>query len=436
MAVAEEETKNSGTAFAAWLWSGARTFGVAAALVFLVLYLNGSLSFLAARAAYAVLMGAILLRAWQGAGEMTGATPYLFETPATMSLPELSKDALLNVLPDPVMILDGSHRVMLNNAACAPLIGYAPRGKHIASLLRSAPLIGAIEEVLQGGAARTVEFRQPVPVDRVYRAFIAPVLSDRTPAGQEQRFVVVLLHDLTDAHRLETMRVDFIANASHELKTPLASLSGFIDTLRGHAKDDETARARFLDIMGEQAGRMRRLIENLLSLSRIELREHVRPDAVVDFASVVKDVVDALGPLAAEHNVEISISAPADLSKVRGDRDELAQVVQNLTDNALRYARDGRRVEIELAPDTRAGRPMVRLSVRDFGAGIAREHLPRLTERFYRVDSATPQAKGGTGLGLAIVKHIVSRHQGTLQIESEPGQGSVFTVQIPVADPA
>jgi two-component system phosphate regulon sensor histidine kinase PhoR len=247
------------------------------------------------------------------------------------------------------------------------------------------------------------------------------------------RAVLVLLHDITDARRVEAMRVDFVANASHELKTPLASLSGFIDTLRGHARDDPEAQARFLEIMAEQAGRMRRLIDDLLSLSRIELREHVRPDREVDLLGVVKDVTDALGPLAEQNGVEIVISASADLPKVRGDRDELAQVVQNLADNALRYGRAGKRIEISLAPDVRAGRPMLRLSVRDFGPGIPREHLPRLTERFYRVDAAASRAKGGTGLGLAIVKHIVNRHQGMLGMDSELGRGAIFTVHIPVA---
>ncbi|MFZ2467871.1 MAG: ATP-binding protein, partial [Parvibaculum sedimenti] len=248
--------------------------------------------------------------------------------------------------------------------------------------------------------------------------------------------VLVLLRDVTDMRRVEAMRVDFIANASHELKTPLASLSGFIDTLRGHAKDDPQAQERFLEIMSDQAGRMRRLIEDLMSLSRIELREHVRPDSVVDLLGVVNDVTDGLMPLAAQNAVEIVVTAAPDLPKVRGDRDELGQVVQNLADNALRYGRSGKRVEINLAPDAKAGKPVVRLTVRDFGPGIAREHLPRLTERFYRVDAAASRAKGGTGLGLAIVKHIVNRHQGTLAVDSEVGRGTVFSVLIPVAGEA
>ena len=226
----------------------------------------------------------------------------------------------------------------------------------------------------------------------------------------------------------------FQANtAGLPLEVRLECLLGFIDTLRGHAKDDPEAREKFLEIMADQAGRMRRLIEDLLSLSRIELREHVRPADTIDLIGVVNDVTDGLTPAAEQYGVEIAVTAPANLPHIRGDREELAQVVQNLADNALRYGRSGKRVEISLTLDEKAGRPMVRLSVRDFGPGIAKEHLPRLTERFYRVDAAASRARGGTGLGLAIVKHIVNRHQGTLQIESELGQGSVFTVLFPVA---
>lgn len=411
-----------------------RMFSIAAGVVFLLLYMVGALSSVAAFSGFAAFACLAYGLDWLTRENEHDAALRDLQQIAPVTAPDLSKDALLDVLPNPILILDETGRVLLNNSAASALVGSAATGKHITTLLRSAPLTAAIEDVLQGAAACSVEFRQPVPVERTYRAFVAPVMSDRLPVGLEQRFVVVLLHDLTDARRLETMRVDFVANASHELKTPLASLSGFIDTLRGHAKDDEAARARFLDIMAEQAGRMRRLIENLLSLSRIELHEHVRPDARVDFAGVARDVAEALMPLAAAHDMEVVVKAPAGLPQVRGDRDELAQVVQNLADNALRYGRTGKKIEIELAPDSKAGRPMVRLSVRDFGAGISREHLPRLTERFYRVENTTPQAKGGTGLGLAIVKHIVSRHQGTLQIESEPDKGSVFTVFIPAAE--
>ncbi len=420
-------------------WTGARTFVVAAAAVFLALIFTGALDVWPAIFAFVILAGIVLLR-----GLLTGEAVALRTVPAepvsaAVLLGSGASLTILNELPDPLIVLDGTGRVTMKNRAAELLIGQGAVGKHVATVLRSAPLVTAIEDVLRGGNARSVEYSVPVPVERHYDAFISPVEMDvpaPTAAGdplrrRKGRPVLVLLRDVTEMRRVEAMRVDFIANASHELKTPLASLSGFIDTLRGHAKDDPEAQLRFLEIMADQAGRMRRLIEDLLSLSRIELREHVRPDQAVDLFGVVSDVTDGLTPLAEQNGVEIAVTAPANLPRVRGDRDELAQVIQNLADNALRYGRAGKRVEIALAPDARAGKPMVRLSVRDFGPGIAREHLPRLTERFYRVDAAQSRAKGGTGLGLAIVKHIVNRHEGTLAIDSELGQGSVFTVLIP-----
>lgn len=422
-------------------WSGAWTFVVAAALVFILLASTGALNVWPAAFGFAALAAVVLVR-----GMLTGESKIAARTAATQPLSAaalLGSGAgltILNELPDPLIIIDGTGRVTLANNAAGALVGPSPTGKHVATVLRSAPLITAIDEVLKGGGARSIEYSVPVPVERHYNAFVSPIETEMQvapgidPARRRARPVLVLLHDVTDMRRVEAMRVDFVANASHELKTPLASLSGFIDTLRGHAKDDPQAQARFLEIMSEQAARMRRLIEDLLSLSRIELREHVRPDSVVDLLGVVSDVTDGLTPLAEQNGVEIAVSAPANLPKVRGDRDELGQVVQNLADNALRYGRSGKRVEITLAPDTRAGKPVVRMSVRDFGPGISREHLPRLTERFYRVDAAASRAKGGTGLGLAIVKHIVNRHQGTLAIDSEIGQGTVFSVLIPVAE--
>lgn len=425
-------------------WTGTRTFIIATAAVFLVLVLTGALGIWPAVFAFVVLVSVALLRGLL-TGETTAALRVTPAEPVSASaiLGSGASLTILNELPDPLIVLDGTGRVTLKNRSAEPLIGQAAVGKHVATVLRSAPLITAIEDVLRGGNARSVEYSVPVPVERHYNAFISPIEIEApggpTAAGdplrrRKGRPVLVLLRDVTDMRRVEAMRVDFVAFASHELKTPLASLSGFIDTLRGHAKDDPEAQARFLEIMADQASRMRRLIEDLLSLSRIELREHVRPDHMVDLFGVVSDVTDGLTPLAAQNGVEIAVTAPANLPKVRGDRDELSQVVQNLADNAMRYGRSGKRVEITLAPDTRSGKPVVRLSVRDFGPGISREHLPRLTERFYRVDAAASRAKGGTGLGLAIVKHIVNRHEGTLAIDSELGQGSVFTVLIPVAE--
>ena len=225
------------------------------------------------------------------------------------------------------------------------------------------------------------------------------------------------------------MRADFVANVSHELRTPLAALTGFIETLQGPARDDPAARERFLGIMQAQAWRMARLIDDLLSLSRIELRAHQRPDTPVDLVPIVRQVADGLQTLARDRDVAVEITAPAEPLMVPGDRDELTRLFENLIENGLKYGASGKRVEIAIAPD---GKGEARVSVRDHGPGIAAEHLPRLTERFYRADVGESRAQGGTGLGLALVKHILNRHHGRLSIDSKVGEGATFTVRLPM----
>jgi two-component system phosphate regulon sensor histidine kinase PhoR len=270
-----------------------------------------------------------------------------------------------------------------------------------------------------------------------FEVYIQPIEGE----DRALKAALIVLRDLTKAQRVEQMRADFVANASHELRTPLASLTGFIDTLRGHAKDDPEAQERFLGIMSEQATRMRRLIDDLLSLTRIELNEHVRPAGSVNVGDVVEEVANALAPQATAANIQIEIVEPQSLPNVAGDREELFQVFQNLVDNAIKYGKPQTVVTLELgtrraAPGEPGPSPAVFVAVRDKGEGIAREHLPRLTERFYRVDVRRSRAIGGTGLGLAIVKHIVNRHRGRLVIESKLGEGSTFTVYLPLATEA
>jgi two-component system phosphate regulon sensor histidine kinase PhoR len=235
---------------------------------------------------------------------------------------------------------------------------------------------------------------------------------------------------------VERTRADFVANASHELRTPLASLVGFIDTLRGPAADDPPAQARFLEIMGEQAGRMNRLIDDLLSLSRIELTEHQIPEERLDLESLVERMLAAFEIRIKQRTVTLDFQVEDGLPAVAGDADQLEQVFQNLLDNALKYGREGGTVRVSLARVPPGGKWPARegivAAVADDGQGIAREHLPRLTERFYRVDSGRSRAIGGTGLGLAIVKHVVNRHRGQFVIESEAGKGSVFSVWLPL----
>jgi two-component system phosphate regulon sensor histidine kinase PhoR len=271
-----------------------------------------------------------------------------------------------------------------------------------------------------------------VPVERFYQAYVAR-------SATEPPITTFLLHDLTAIKRTEQMRADFVANASHELRTPLSAVSGFIDTLKGHARDDVEARDRFLDIMSVEAGRMRRLIEDLLSLTRIELNEHVRPAGVVALEAIVRETAAALMPLAKSDDIAVEVVAASGLPLVVGERDELIQLFQNLIHNAIKYGKSGGHVWITLAtapgPGGRGAGEMVSVAVRDDGEGIAVDAIPRLTERFYRVDVRRSRERGGTGLGLAIVKHIVNRHQGRLSIESQAGVGSTFTVFLPCAPP-
>jgi len=293
-------------------------------------------------------------------------------------------------------------------------------------------VLEAIRHARASGTSQRAEFFQRVPFDRWYEAIVTPILS----AGADSRPGLLLLafHDLTPLRRVEEMRADFIANASHELRTPLAALSGFIDTLRGSAREDPAARERFLAIMQVQADRMARLIDDLLSLSRIELNAHLRPDKQVDLGAIVRQVADSLQTLARDRDVEVKTVGTSGPLLVPGDRDELVRVFENLVENALKYAASGKRVDIVLScgegPD---GKPEARVAVRDRGPGIAPEHLPRLTERFYRVDVSESRAQGGTGLGLALVKHILNRHGGRLTIESVLGQGATFTAHLPTA---
>jgi two-component system phosphate regulon sensor histidine kinase PhoR len=334
-------------------------------------------------------------------------------------------EAVLAGLPDPVVALDNHGEVVALNAPARLIAPALRRGEPVSLGLRAPGVLDAIRRASTTGTTQRAEFDERVPVERWYEAIV-------TPIGPE--LVLMAFHDLTPLRRVEEMRADFVANASHELRTPLAALSGFIDTLQGPAREDTAARERFLLIMQAQANRMARLIDDLLSLSRIELNAHLRPDQEVDLVAILRQVVDGLQTLAKDRTVEVCVTAPARLI-VRGDRDELLRVFDNLVENALKYAASGKRVDISIGTNEGSGRE-ARVDVRDYGPGIAREHLPRLTERFYRVDVVQSRAEGGTGLGLALVKHILNRHGGRLTIQSVAGEGATFTASLPLADSA
>lgn len=340
-------------------------------------------------------------------------------------------EAVISGLPDPVIVLERDGIVRAFNARAIEIAPALARGHPLSFALRNPNVLDALRRATNARAGLRVEFFERVPADRWSEAIIAPI-PGATPGDGRGLFVMVF-HDMTAIRRIEEMRADFVANASHELRTPLASLSGFIDTLLGSARADPDARERFLVIMKDQADRMARLIEDLLSLSRIELKAHIHPDAVVDLAAVLRQVADSLQLIARDRGVAIEADLPAGELLVPGDRDELIRVFENLIENALKYGASGRRVELSLVHE-KAGAGEAVASVRDYGPGIAPEHLPRLTERFYRVDVAESRAHGGTGLGLALVKHILQRHRARLSIESTPGQGATFTVRLPVVE--
>ncbi|MBS0533999.1 MAG: two-component sensor histidine kinase [Proteobacteria bacterium] len=341
-------------------------------------------------------------------------------------------EALIGGLPQPAIVLDREGRVITFNAAARGVAPALRSGEPALIALRMPELVDAIRRAGRRREQQRVEFFERVPLDRWFEAFVTPVTLPETD-GTQAELLLMTFNDLTPLRRVEEMRADFIANASHELRTPLAALLGFIETLQGPAKNDVAAREKFLAIMQQQAARMARLIDDLLSLSRIELNAHRPPSTSVDLAPLVRQVADGLQTLARDRQVEIRVGVPTDPVMVLGDRDELIRALENLVENALKYGAAGKRVDVTLSrAQTRAGAPEARIAIRDFGPGIAPEHLPRLTERFYRVDVADSRSQGGTGLGLALVKHVLNRHGGRVSIESVLGQGATFTMHLPL----
>ncbi len=425
------------------------------------------------------------LAGWLAAGAVAvAAATWLVNRrpPALVSISELdgggpadlAPDAALlgdvfEALGDPILIISGGEaddiagrRIALANAAARELFRLTGTGGGLlVSVIRDPKVLEAVDEALFGDFSSTVDYVGGGAQERHWRAFIRPLPERDAHLWGAGALALLALRDETDARRMEMMRVDFLANASHELRTPLASLSGFIETLKGHAKDDPKARDKFLDIMAIQADRMGRLVADLLSLSRIELNEHIAPLGRVDLARAASDVVDAVSVISRERGVTIR----ADLGQsepgrggatVAGDRDEIVQVIQNLVDNALKYSSNGGVVELSIdrdrtldeamaarmpegtrlslvTPDREAGQKYAVVTVRDHGPGMAREHLPRLTERFYRVEGQKSGERQGTGLGLAIVRHIVIRHRGGLTVDSALGQGAIFAASFPLA---
>jgi len=346
--------------------------------------------------------------------------------------------SIIDNIPDPLLFLDQKGRVQSMNRAARDQFGGRIMGRELSHIARDPALLEAGSAVLGEGGSRTVEISLSDPVNRIFNVRIEALPGET----EELRSALVIFRDLTEIRRTENMRVDFVANVSHELRTPLATLHGFIETLRGPARDDPEAQERFLEIMDQQTSRMTRLVTDLLSLSRIEAAEHTAPDQEVDLQPLVDHIAATTEQSAARRGIRIVQDIAPDLPPLIANSDEISQVLQNLVGNAVKYGRDDSTVTIRAAVATDLpasvslqAEHIVAISVIDQGEGIPREHLPRLTERFYRVDTARSRELGGTGLGLAIVKHIVSRHRGALTIDSKVGDGSTFTVFIPCKAP-
>ena len=395
----------------------------------------------------------------------------LADTRPPASSPEPQTYALaLELAPNPVLLVSGAdvddiagRRILFANAEARELLRIDRAGALLVNAVRHPAVLEGIDEALFGGVPRVLSYETGGSQDRSWRVWTKPLPAD----DRHARLALVIMRDETDVRLNERMRADFLANASHELRTPLASLTGFIETLRGHAREDVAARERFLAIMSRQADRMARLIEDLMSLSRIELNEHIRPGGVCDLSMVVGDVVDALAPQIAAKSLRVRLDLPAPgHAEIVGDRDQILQVAQNLLDNAVKYATSGQEVCVTvsagfsleaagappagdarllapnggrmplLTPVRNSAERYAVLRVEDRGPGMAREHLPRLTERFYRVEGQRSGERMGTGLGLAIVKHIVNRHRGGFVVESAPDYGAAFSVYLPSSDKA
>jgi two-component system, OmpR family, phosphate regulon sensor histidine kinase PhoR len=330
--------------------------------------------------------------------------------------------SLVDALADAAIVVSDRGQVLSSNERADTLFEVRPVGQHLTYAFRSPVVLQAVNEALLQSKTSRVQHNVRTPVARTLDVHVSPL----GYLDQSMRIALIVMRDLTREQQIERMRADFVANASHELRTPLASLAGFIETLQGAAKNDPKAQKNFLALMKTQADRMARLIDDLLSLSRIEISEHVQPTGTVELVEVVNRACDILKIEAKAVGCEIRIDMAESLLVV-GEEDQLSQVVHNLIENAIKYGGVGKFIDVE----ARSQNGMVSLSVRDYGPGIAAQHVPRLTERFYRVNVQDSRTRGGTGLGLAITKHIINRHRGRLAIESVPGKGSVFSISLP-----
>ena len=336
----------------------------------------------------------------------------------------LSALDLAAVVPDPLLVFNENAATLYANAAATAAFGQIPRGTLLPHKFRAPEMQAYIAAVLAGEEAGMIEYAERVPLERSFRVSAMPI-------GKRSGLFAIQFRDQSEVRRIDRMRADFIANASHELRTPLASITGFVETLQGPARNDEKARDNFLQIMQSQTARMARLIDDLLTLSRIEMKPLARSGERLDLGETIATVVEQLSQVARETGVTVNFERPGEPVIIPGSRDELMQVFINLLENAYKYGRQGGRVDVTIQRPTPGQLSEVSVTFRDYGPGIAEEHIPRITERFYRVEIDASRQERGTGLGLSIVKHILTRHDGRLSIRSKIGEGSAFTVHLP-----
>jgi len=409
--------QNGGQALAARLWRGRWLLAVGFVAIVAVYFFAGA-SVYVPLLALAALVAAAMLPATaerQSADEAAAIE--------ASGLQRLSGEYLAAAVADPLIIFDHSAIIVHANAAAFAAFGGLAPGMSLSLKFRAPEMQTLLDGILAGEVASdAVDYTEKLPVERTYRVSASTV-------GHATGLYVLVFKDQSETRRIDRMRADFIANASHELRTPLASIAGFIETLRGPARNDPAARDQFLQIMQNQTGRMARLIDDLLSLSRLEMKPYLKPGTEVDLRQTIDSVIDSLGPLASENGVVIERNFADGPLVVPGDRDELFQVFENLLENACKYGQSGGHVTVSVAHNEDG--QGVDVTIRDHGPGIAEEHIPRITERFYRVDVESSRTQKGTGLGLSIVKHILTRHNARLSIKSEVGKGAAFTVHLP-----
>ena len=404
----------------------ARWVLITCVLVFVGLYLTGKLGFVDALLAFSLIFLATIAVP-RRARLMRNELPM---NKKNNIWPDTSLKRFAEAMADPCLIVDRRAILRYRNDAAATEFPASTVGDPLAFSLRNPAFLNTIDQAIGSGKRVTGEFHETVPADSWYQISATPLEAKKPGVGPTKRseLLVVSIVNQTAQRKHDQMRADFVANASHELRTPLTSLIGFLDTLRGPAANDPAAREKFMGIMHTQAERMSRLIDDLLSLSRIELRQHMRPTDKVDVSIICKEAIELLQPQAKEEDITISFDKGVDDSVIAGDRNELMQVMTNLVENAIKYGTSGKKVDVRITSCNLHTNHKLRIEVQDYGQGIPAEHVPRLTERFYRVDAESSRRKKGTGLGLAIVKHIIGRHRGDLQISSRVGEGTKVSI--------